>query len=266
MTILDEIVADKKKEIIADKRQYSVKSLESSKWFDKVTVSMKGFVVDPNKTGVIAEFKRRSPSKGLINGEAIVTDTVTGYAEAGVSGISVLTDEKYFGGTKADLIEARDVVRNPILRKDFVVDEFQILQAKSIGADTILLIAAILTPSEIKALASFAHSLNLEVLLEVHDLDELERSVNEHVDLLGVNNRDLKVFKTDIQVSKDLAAHIPNDFVKVSESGISDPNKIADLKTYGYEGFLIGENFMKTENPGQSAIEFGHQLRSIGVK
>ena len=263
MNILDEIVANKWREIEQEKALFSTKKLESSEYFERSTASMSSYILDPNKSGIISEFKRKSPSKGIINDRSDVTDVIQGYAVAGVSGISILTDNNYFAGSRDDLIAARPFVDNPILRKDFMLDEYQIIQAKSIGADCILLIASILTPKQIKSLAEFARSFEMEVLLEVHDQDELERSMNEHVNLLGVNNRNLKIFKTDIQISKDLAPLIPSDFVKVSESGISDPTKILELKEFGYQGFLIGENFMKTDDPGLSAKEFIVELKSL---
>lgn len=263
--ILDKIVAHKKVEVATAKREISYRKLENSSLFGKTTYSMTGFVRNSSKSGIIAEFKRKSPSKGIINDTASVEEVAQGYEQAGVSGMSVLTDNEFFGGTTEDLIAARKMHDIPLLRKDFMIDEYQIVEAKAMGADIILLIAACLSPIQIKHLGAFAHSLNMEVLLEVHNEEELNTSINEYVNLLGVNNRDLKRFKTDIQVSKDLADKIPDDFVKVSESGIDDIDKIIELKTYGYEGFLIGENFMKTPNPGVAAKSFIRELNQRKV-
>ncbi|MGB3464164.1 MAG: indole-3-glycerol phosphate synthase TrpC [Cyclobacteriaceae bacterium] len=263
MNILDQIVADKLKEVEERKSLVPTKLLEQSVHFSGKPLSMSHYIRREDKTGIIAEIKRKSPSKGTINKSVDVEKISIGYMQAGSSGLSILTDKKYFGGTNEDLTKARNFNYCPILRKDFIVDEYQIVEAKSIGADTILLIAAALTPQQIKAFAGEARSLGMEVLLEVHNREELESSLCEEIDLLGVNNRDLKTFNTDIKVSKELASHIPDDFVKISESGISSPETIAELMDYGFEGFLIGENFMKTGNPGRSAGKFIDQLRTI---
>ena len=174
--------------------------------------------------------------------------------------MSVLTDGKYFGGSLDDLLLARAAAQLPLLRKEFVIETYQILEAKAYGADVILLIAAVLTREEIKTLSEFAKSLGLDVLLEVHNLEELQKSVMPSLDMLGVNNRNLKTFEVSLETSKSLSSEIPNDFVKVSESGISSIEAIKALQPYGYKGFLIGENFMKTDDPGASATEFIKQL------
>lgn len=212
--------------------------------------------MEAGSKGIIAEFKRRSPSKGVINANASLEETTQGYVQAGASALSVLTDSEFFGGSNEDLSAARSVNACPILRKDFTIGEYQITEAKSIGADAILLIAAVLDPTTSKRLAAFAHSLGLEVLLEVHNESELLASLECGADLVGVNNRDLKTFQVSTEVSKKLAPLIPDDVVKVSESGISNPETIRDLSTYGYRGFLIGENFMKTPSPQMAAAEF----------
>lgn len=260
MTILDKIVAHKKIEVAARKEILSIQDLEGRPLFDKEPVSAKAWITSPNKSGIIAEFKRRSPSKGLINGTSKVSDVAEGYFKAGASAMSVLTDEEFFGGTVDDLLAARSVSPVPIIRKDFIVDEYQIIEAKSIGADFILLIASCLTPEESKQYATVARNLGLQILLEVHDEKELEAHVCDKMDLIGVNNRNLKTFEVSIENSKRLAELIPNEFVKVSESGISNIENIKELKKYGYQGFLIGENFMKTENPATAAMEFMKQL------
>jgi indole-3-glycerol phosphate synthase len=254
--ILDKIVIRKKEEIALAKQQVSIAQLESAEFFNRQPYSFREFLLDPARTGIIAEFKRRSPSKGIINDKVTVEDVTTGYAAAGASAISVLTDTDFFMGKPADLIAARRVNTVPLLRKDFMIDEYQVLEAKAWGADIILLIAAILTPAEIQTLGSLAKSLGLNVLLEVHNLEELQRSINPNVDAIGVNNRNLADFTVSVETSFQLAQHIPAEFMKVSESAISDTETIKRLKTAGFNGFLIGENFMRQENPGAAMGEF----------
>lgn len=259
MNILEKIVADKRKEVQLKKSVIPVSQLEQAVLFERTTTSL-ATALRTSSTGIIAEHKRRSPSKGTINQNTNVGAVAKGYQKAGVCGMSVLTDIKYFGGSLEDLLLARASVSMPLLRKEFIVDTYQLLEAKAYGADVILLIAAVLSRKEIETLSVFAKSLGLEVLLEVHNLEELQKSVMPSLDMLGVNNRDLKSFTVSLETSKTLAAQIPEDFVKVSESGISNTRAIKELKPYGYQGFLIGENFMKTENPGRSASEFITQL------
>lgn len=260
MNILDKIVADKLKEVDLKKSLIPISQLEGSILFNRKTVSLASALRN-SSTGIIAEYKRRSPSKSTINQNANVGQVAKGYQKAGVCGMSVLTDIKYFGGSLEDLLLARASATLPLLRKEFIIDEYQILEAKAHGADVILLIAAILSKEEIRQFSEFAKSLGLDVLLEVHNEDELHKSVMPSLDMLGVNNRNLKTFEVDLNTSRDLSILIPDDFVKVSESGISSPVVIHDLKTFGYQGFLIGENFMSTNNPGKSAKEFIEQLK-----
>lgn len=265
MNILEKIIADKYREVAERKSLIPVKLLEKSIFFDGKVVSMKKYVTDPEKSGIIAEFKRKSPSKGLINGAASVEQVSIGYMQAGASALSVLTDQEYFGGSSEDLKVARKFNFCPILRKDFVVDEYQIIEAKSIGADCVLLIAAALEPEKLKSLAYFAKSLGLEVLLEVHDGEELEKSLNDGVDLVGVNNRNLKTFDVSIDTSLELVSAIPSSFVKISESGISDPKTLIELKKAGFDGFLIGENFMKSSRPEQAAYNFIKEFKKLAA-
>lgn len=255
MNILDKITLDKRKEVKLRKGLIPVSQLEQSVLFDRQTISLANNLRN-SKSGIIAEHKRRSPSKSVINNTLNVQDVAKGYENAGVCGMSVLTDGKYFGGSLDDLLTARASCNLPLLRKEFIVDEYQLLEAKAHGADVILLIAAILSRDEIKQFSEFAKSLNLDVLLEVHNEEELHKSVMPSLDMLGVNNRNLKTFDVSLETSKSLSNLIPDDFVKVSESGISNTEAIKELQPYGYEGFLIGENFMKTDNPGASATEF----------
>ncbi|EKT4527093.1 indole-3-glycerol phosphate synthase TrpC [Flavobacterium psychrophilum] len=255
MNILDKIIVDKKREVILKKTIIPVSQLENSVLFGSRTVSLSKILRNSN-AGIIAEHKRRSPSKAEINYNFSVEEVVKGYQNAEVCGISVLTDAKYFGGSLDDLLVARASINIPLLRKEFIIDEYQILEAKAHGADLILLIAAVLTREEIKNLSEFAQSLGLEVLLEVHNLEELQKSIMPTLDMIGVNNRNLKTFEVSLDFSKQLASEIPDEFVKVSESGISSIEAINELKPYGYKGFLIGENFMKTDNPGKAAEIF----------
>lgn len=259
MNILDKIVIDKRKEVDLIKSIIPVKQLEQSVLFNRKTNSL-AQNLKASTSGIIAEHKRRSPSKSVINQNLNVQDVAKGYENAGVCGMSVLTDGKYFGGALNDLLLARASCNLPLLRKEFIIDEYQILEAKAHGADVILLIAAILTREEIKQFSEFAKSLNLDVLLEVHNQEELQKSIMPSLDMLGVNNRNLKTFTVSLETSKALSDQIPNDFVKVSESGISSVEAIKELQPYGYKGYLIGENFMKTENPGLSATEFIRRL------
>jgi indole-3-glycerol phosphate synthase len=260
MNILDKIVARKKEEVALAKQSISIKQLESAANFNRTPLFFKDFLLEENRTGIISEFKRRSPSKGLINGTADVAAVTQAYTAAGASALSVLTDVDFFGGSADDLIAARAVNQIPILRKDFMIDEYQILEAKAWGADLNLLIASILTPKEIATFGKFAQSLGLSVLLEVHNLVELERSICPNLDAIGVNNRNLGDFTVNIQTSFDLVNKIPDEFLKISESAIDNPEVIKELKAVGYHGFLIGENFMKTENPGQAIKDFVAKL------
>lgn len=260
MDILERIVIDKRKEVDLRKSIIPVSQLESSVLFTRETTSL-ATALRNSSTGIIAEHKRRSPSKSVINHTLNVQDVASGYENAGVCGMSVLTDGKYFGGALDDLLVARAAVQMPLLRKEFIIHEYQIIEAKAHGADVILLIAAILTKDEIKAFSTLAKSLNIDVLLEVHNEEELHKSIMPSLDMLGVNNRNLKTFEVSLETSKTLSTLIPDDFVKVSESGISSVEAIKELQPYGYQGFLIGENFMKTDNPGKSATTFINDLK-----
>ncbi|MBT8302937.1 MAG: indole-3-glycerol phosphate synthase TrpC [Bacteroidia bacterium] len=261
MTILDHIVSDKRLEVNLRKKLIPVSQLERSVLFDRDTFSL-SHVLQKSSTGIIAEHKRRSPSKSVINNDLNVFEVAKGYEVAGVNGMSVLTDGKYFGGSLDDLLIARSSCNLPLLRKEFIIDEYQILEAKSYGADVILLIAAILTRDEIKQFSELAKDLKMDVLLEVHNEGELNKSIMPSLDMIGVNNRNLKTFEVSLETSKSLSEKIPVDFIKVSESGISSVEAIKELRPYGYKGFLIGENFMKTNNPGVSADKFIKKLRS----
>jgi indole-3-glycerol phosphate synthase len=259
MNILDKIIEHKRGEVARRQEETSVEHLQKSPLFEREVLSLRKFLTDPARTGVIAEFKRRSPSKGVINDLVDVVEVTSGYAAAGASCLSVLTDEAFFGGSDEDLLKAR-VNEIPILRKDFIIDAYQILEARSIGADVILLIAACLTPAEVKRLAAYARTLNLEVLLEIHNEDELAH-ICEETEIVGVNNRDLKTFTVDIQRSIDLSKKIPAGKLLVAESGINKVETILHMKAAGFTGFLIGENFMKEKDPAIAFASFVHQLK-----
>lgn len=265
MNILEKIVAHKRETIAQQQSLVPVKVLEKSLYFENQPISMRKRLLRDDQSGIIAEFKRKSPSEGVINDRAQVEVTTTGYNKAGASALSVLTDTPFFGGSQEDLLLARKYNYCPILRKDFMISEYQVIEAKSLGADTVLLIAAALKPQEVKSLARFTKSLGMEVLLEVHNEAELRDHITDEVDIVGVNNRNLGNFETAIQTSVDLADLIPDQFVKISESGINDPATIGTLRKYGYRGFLMGTYFMKFEQPEKACQEFIAQLKVASV-
>jgi indole-3-glycerol phosphate synthase len=224
---------------------------------------LKQSLLAEGSSGIIAEFKRKSPSKGWFKTKELeVEQVVRHYNDKGAAGISVLTDDEYFGGDLDDLIQAKVISDIPVLRKDFIVDEWQIAEAKAFGADVVLLIAACLSPGEVKQLATFTKMIGLEVLLEIHEEDELKH-ICEEVDMVGINNRNLKNFEVDINTSLQLINKIPQDKPAIAESGISKVETIVTLKKAGFKGFLMGETFMKEPDPGQAFAEFINQLRVI---
>jgi len=264
MNILDQIIQQKRSEVEDRKKKVSISELEKGVYFDRATLSLKESLEKRNRTGIIAEFKRRSPSKGVINDKVDIIDVTTAYFESGASALSVLTDKNFFGGSDEDLVEAR-INQIPILRKDFIINEYQVTEAKSIGADVILLIAACLSPKEVKRLATFAKSLGLEVLLELHDERELEHICDE-TELIGINNRNLKTFEVNIEQSLIMGQKIPGDKIKIAESGISSVDDIMMFKENGFKGFLIGELFMKEADPTIAFAEFVNALRIMPPK
>ena len=258
MTILSQILQDKFAEVQASKVHTPLQELMDKDLFARKIISAKKSLAEKS---VIAEFKRKSPSKGFFNQQADAKSICLGYEQAGAGAVSVLTDSKYFGGSLQDLMSVRSVLNIPVLRKDFIVDEYQIYESKACGADLILLIAAALKPEVCQSFAQLAKELGLEVLLEVHSLQELQDYPTKYVDLIGVNNRDLKSFNTDINLSKNLFNFLPQDCLPVSESGIDDPLKVKELQKVGYRAFLIGENFMKKSDPVGACQEFIEQIR-----
>ena len=261
--ILEEIVAWKRKEV--EQQKYDLPAKELHAIVDRIMSdgverhSMHESLKN-SPYGIIAEFKRKSPSKGWIKEEGRADVIPASYAQNGASAISILTDEKYFGGSMDFVKKARSTVDIPILRKDFIIDEYQLFQARRIGADAVLLIAADLSMDEVKSLTYTAHQLELEVLLEMHSMEELDYAELD-VDMLGINNRNLGTFSTDVQNSFMLAERLPKDKVRVCESGISNPETIKRLRKAGFRGFLIGEHFMKAANPGMALKEFIEELK-----
>lgn len=259
MHILDEIIAHKKIEVERRKETIPISKLIQTKNFYRKTESLAHQLLLPNTCGIIAEFKRKSPSKGIINDTAEVTYVTAAYELFGAAGISILTDQKYFGGSLTDLAESRKGLRCPILRKDFIIHEYQLIEAKAAGADVILLIAACLSAKQVKQLAEFAKSLQLEVLLEIHDEEELDHICPE-IDLIGINNRNLQTFEVDLLKSMLLAEKLPAHLPKIAESGIDDVKTVIKLRERGFNGFLIGEKFMRHEDPNMAFAEFINDL------
>ncbi|MBL7757274.1 MAG: indole-3-glycerol phosphate synthase TrpC [Chitinophagaceae bacterium] len=260
--ILDTIVAQKRKEIEALKPLSSIERFRREGFFWEIaTRSLRDYLLVPGSSGIIAEFKRKSPSKGWFKPKELeVEPVVRAYNDKGAAGMSILTDQQFFGGDLDDLIQAKVISDIPVLRKDFMIDPWQIAEARAFGADVILLIAACLSPREVKEMAIFARTIGLEVLLEIHNEEELGHICDE-VDLVGVNNRNLKTFEVDINTSLQLINKIPTDKVAVAESGISNVETIVTLKQAGFSGFLIGENFMKEPEPGVAFETFVEKLR-----
>lgn len=259
-TILDTIIANKRLEVEKQKEQIPLLKLER-KITDFTNAHSFKKSLQQSPTGIISEFKRRSPSRDWIFKDAKIEEVIPFYAQNGASAISILTDLNFFGGSLEDLHQARSIAQTPLLRKDFMIHEYQLYQAKLYGANAILLIAAALTKNKIQQLAKKAKELGLDVLLEIHNEEELDHS-NEWVDVIGVNNRNLKTFITDVQTSFHLADKIPDEFIKISESGISAVQTVKELQQAGYKGFLMGENFMKTDNPGKALKKFIEELES----
>lgn len=264
MTILDIIKEHKLNEILYNKSKFPVSVLEKSTYFQRPCVSLKNYVCDVKRNGIIAEFKRQSPSKGIINANANAQKVTLGYIEAGASALSVLTDETFFGAKKEDFATARKYNNSPILRKDFILDEYQIIESKAIGADAILLIAKMLSPQIIVRFTAMAHQLGMEVLLETHTEEEIMANQNTLANLVGINNRNLNTFEVSIENSIRLAGLLPENVAKVAESGIESASTIALLKNNGFSGFLIGEYFMKHNHPAQQCRTLIQQLNDEG--
>lgn len=257
MTILDQIIERKKEEVAAAKLRISPDRLKDTAFFGRSTYSLKESI--KNKSGIIAEFKRQSPSKGIINNNVEPLEVVSAYESFGASGISILTDHDFFGGNLNDVLSVRNNINIPILRKDFMIDEYQFYEAKSIGADVVLLIASCLSPDQVQEFTALAHQLKMEVLLEIHTEDELKH-FNSDIDLVGINNRNLKDFKVDLQHSVQLKNQLPKGVLSVAESGIYNLKDFQFLKEKGFNGFLMGEYFMKNTDPAKTFEEFTSQI------
>lgn len=256
--ILEEIVAHKRVEIEQKKEQLPPRQLyalvENIMSSDSSHRSMsQSLTSDPY--GIIAEFKRKSPSKGWIKEEGLPEDIPLAYQRNGAAALSILTDKHYFGGELDYIKRARKLVEKPVLRKDFIIDEYQIFEASMVGADAILLIAADLKADQARALTAIAHELGLEVLMELHSEKELDYACLD-VDMIGINNRNLGTFQTDVENSFRMSTQLPLDKVLVSESGLNEPNIVSMLRQAGYRGFLMGEHFMKADNPGAALAQF----------
>lgn len=265
MNTLEKIIEHKRKEVKEREALYPIELLKQSNYFKSPTVSLSAYLQRPDKSGIIAEFKKQSPSAGVINKYLSVEKISIGYMQAGASALSILTDKTFFGGSSEDLSIARKYNFCPILRKEFIINEYQIIESKSIGADAILLIAAVLSKEEIIQLTDFARMLDLEVLLELHHPSELEK-VYDKVNVVGVNNRDLNTMKIDIKQSFLMADLLPKHLIKISESGIENPKTIIDLKKVGYQGFLIGSHFMKQPHPHLACKEFINELKDLSLR
>ncbi|WEK70098.1 MAG: indole-3-glycerol phosphate synthase TrpC [Candidatus Chryseobacterium colombiense] len=253
MNILDKIITRKKQEISDSKSKISLQQLKDSEFFERETYSLNETI--KSKSGIIAEFKRQSPSKGIINDKVSPLEVASAYESFGASGISILTDKDFFGGSFEDIVKVRNHINIPILRKDFMINEYQFYEAKSMGADVVLLIAACLSPQQTLEFTKLSHELGLEILLEIHTEEELKH-YNSSIDLVGINNRNLKDFKVDLQHSVELKNLLPENIVSVAESGIYSIADFNYLKEKGFDGFLMGEYFMKNTNPARAFEEF----------
>lgn len=255
MNILEKITSHKKKEVALAKSRVSLKQLEYYRHYNEKVPSFCQSILKEQSTGIIAEFKRKSPSKGDIKANAKIVDIIPGYEKAGVAGISILTDQTFFGGCNDDLTIGCDLVKLPVIRKEFIIDPYQVYEAKAIGASAILLIGAILDKSTALELAALANSLGMEVLFEIHHEDEL-KLLNSYVQMVGINNRNLKTFQVDLDQSIRLATALPKSMIPIAESGISSPDEYFKLKNAGFKGFLMGEYFMKQQDPAAACQEF----------
>jgi indole-3-glycerol phosphate synthase len=264
MSILDTIKLHKLMEVEERKSLVPISLLEKSPLFDRPVISMKSALTGASGSGIIAEFKRKSPSKGDINRLADAEKVTKAYLAEGAAALSVLTDSDFFGALAKDFDVSRRVSQSPMLRKDFILDEYQVIETKSMGADVILLIAKFIPPQKIRTLAAFAKSLQLEVLLEVHNREEILENQNAEVDLIGINNRNLQTFEVDVENSIALAASLPKHLVKIAESGIESAETIRLMKRNGFSGFLIGEYFMRHNDPAGKCRELIEELNRIG--
>ena len=260
--MLEEIVANRIRQVEINRKLVNIKMLESSIHFSKPCFSLRKHLLQPESAGIIAEFKRRSPSRGIISQHADVKEITTGYIHAGASALSVLTEPDYFMGNDEDFSIARSANRCPILRKDFIVNEYQVIETKSMGADVVLLIAACLGESELKSLYQLSKSLGMEVLFEVHSIDELDKIPGDDL-IVGVNNRNLKTMEVSLQTSFTVAEKYANHFTIISESGLSSATEIIKLKNAGFNGFLIGESLMRSPKPDKALKQLIAEMKNL---
>lgn len=263
MNLLKEIKKNKIEEVERRQRLYPQALLEEQLFYTGPTVSMKKYVLNPDKTGIIAEFKRATPSSGDLALNASVEKVSIGYMQSGASGLSILTDEHYFKGSLNDLGTARKFNFCPILRKDFIIDEYQLHESKAFGADAILLIAALLDPDETRFLTQRAHQLGMEVLLELHDIDELDKHYSSDIEMIGFNCRNLKDLSVKLERSLEAIPYLPPDACKIAESGIRHSNDLIQLRKAGYNGFLIGSAFMKHSRPEYACQKMSHHFKKL---
>ncbi len=259
MNVLEQIVGNKRKEIETAKARISLEQLKAGLYFDRPCLSLAKSLHE--RAGIIAEFKRKSPSKGVIRQSASVMEITRSYALHGASACSILTDHDFFAGSLQDILDARPGLEVPVLRKEFILDPYQVYEAKYAGADLVLLIAECLSGDQVRDLSRLAHDLGMEVLLEMHDESELDKWI-PGIDLLGINNRDLKTFHTGIEKSLFMAEGLPTEPVWVSESGLKGAAELLELSKVGYRGFLIGETFMKAGDPGALCGAFVNSLKN----
>jgi len=262
MNVLKKIISDKRKYVSLKKAEKPIEALREQLGQARPTGSLAQRLNNSKSTGIIAEFKRKSPSKGKIIKEGTnLTEVINGYTRQDVAGISILTDEPYFGGHIDDLITGNKISSVPLLRKDFIIDAYQVYESRLAGADALLLIAAALDSPTLGALTELAHELNMEVICEVHNRNEINH-IPDEVDIVGVNNRNLETFRTDFNQSIKLLPFLPKDKPRISESGISNPEVIRKLRETGFNGFLIGEYFMRHHNP---AVQLSEMIKKSVV-
>ena len=261
MNILEKIATFKREEVKSRKKMNPVNILERSVFFNRRMPSFYNALAKPIPS-IIGEFKRKSPSMGVINPSADIKKVALGYQDAGIAAMSVLTDEEFFGGKNSDLQDVAALLKIPLLRKDFIVDEYQVVEAKSMGAGAILLIASILSKKEVDNLSGMALNLGMDVLFEIHDLVDLDK-ISQNIKIVAVNNRNLKTFKVSMDNSNELFQYLPQDCLKVAESGFQTYEDVRHLYYKGYNAFLIGESFMKSEEPWKSAELFINNLKSV---
>ena len=260
--MLQQIVKAKRRDVQQNKLDVPVARLERSGFFQTGTYSLESSLRRKDGYGIIAEFKRQSPSRGIINNTASVEDVCMRYINSGAAGVSVLTNNEFFGGSNEDLVKARRLLQGPVLRKEFIIDKYQIIESRSLGADVILLIVDILSAAELEGFSTLAASFGMEVLFEIHDEGGIKKLPQE-ARMIGVNSRNLGNFSIDMDILKRTIGRLPGDAVKIAESGIDSAETLISLKNEGFGGFLIGERFMRETDPGMSCNDFIEKLNTL---